>query len=114
MTETDSGLKIEFSERSGGDLPENGQTVHVHYTGKLEDGTKFDSSHDHPGGNPISFVLGRKQVIAGWEEGLLHLPVGSKARFTIPPDLAYGSRGFSDVIPPNATLLFDVELVKAE
>ncbi len=114
MIETESGLKIEIGERGTGATPTAGQTVHVHYTGKLEDGTKFDSSHDHPGARPISFELGRKQVIAGWEEGLLHLPVGSKARLTIPSDLAYGERGFSNVIPPNATLIFDVELVKAD
>ena len=85
--------------------------VKVHYTGTLENGTKFDSSRDR--GEPIEFQLGAGQVIRGWDEGLAQLKVGDKARLTIPPSLGYGARGAGGVIPPNATLIFDVELVDA-
>jgi FKBP-type peptidyl-prolyl cis-trans isomerase FkpA len=85
-----------------------GDTLTVHYVGTLTNGTKFDSSYDR--GTPFVFRLGAGQVIAGWDQGVPGMKVGGKRRLTIPPDLAYGSRG-QGVIPPNATLLFDVELV---
>ena len=87
-----------------------GDTVVVHYTGWLEDGTKFDSSLDR--GQPFQFVLGAGQVIKGWDEGVASMKVGGKRRLTIPADLGYGSRGFSNVIPPGATLIFEVELLE--
>ena len=86
-----------------------GNTVSVHYTGKLADGTKFDSSLDR--GEPIEFPLGQGRVIPGWDEGIALLKTGGKATFIIPPNLAYGARGAGGVIPPNATLIFEVELV---
>ncbi len=87
---------------------QNGDTVEVHYTGKLTDGTVFDSS---VGRDPISFTLGAGAVIAGWDQGILGMTVGEKKTLTIPPELAYGEEGRPPVIPPNATLIFDVELV---
>ena len=86
-----------------------GSNVSVHYSGFLLDGTKFDSSYDR--GQPITFPIGQGRVIPGWDEGIALLKVGSKARFIIPPNLAYGERGAGGVIPPNATLIFEVELV---
>ncbi|HZX49845.1 MAG TPA: FKBP-type peptidyl-prolyl cis-trans isomerase [Candidatus Paceibacterota bacterium] len=88
---------------------EPGDTVAVHYEGRLEDGTVFDSSRAK--GAPIQFTLGAGDVIAGWDQGIQGMKVGEKKQLVIPPELAYGERGFMDVIPPNATLLFDVELV---
>ncbi len=85
-------------------------TVKVHYTGKLADGTKFDSSYDRNA--PIEFPLGEGRVIPGWDEGIALLKVGGKATFIIPPHLAYGERGAGGVIPPNATLIFEVELIE--
>ena len=92
-----------------GDTPYPGQTVRVHYSGFLLDGTKFDSSI---GKTPIEFMLGARKVIPGWEEGIQLLNVGAKAKLIIPPTLGWGSRGAGNVIPPNATVIFDVELVE--
>ena len=92
-------------------IAENGMQVAVHYQGRLEDGTVFDDSHKR--GEPISFTLGKGQVIKGWEQGIEGMAVGEKRTLTIPPELGYGAQGAGDVIPPNATLVFDVELVSA-
>lgn len=109
---TASGLKVVIIEEGTGPLPKPGEMVQVHYTGTLTDGTKFDSSYDR--NEPIAFILGHGQVIPGWEEGIALLKVGSKAKLTIPSALAYGERGAGGVIPPNATLNFDIELLAAE
>ncbi len=107
---TPSGLKyIEIVEGEGA-MPETGQTVVVHYTGTLEDGSKFDSSRDR--NRPFSFKIGIGQVIKGWDEGVGSMKVGGRRKLIIPPDLGYGARGAGGVIPPNATLNFDVELLK--
>jgi len=109
--ETGSGLKYIEIEPGSGDSPEPGQTVVVHYTGWLEDGTKFDSSLDR--GQPFSFAIGTGGVIRGWDEGVATMQVGGKRRLIIPPDLGYGAQGAGGgVIPPNATLIFDVELLE--
>ncbi|MHC5773803.1 FKBP-type peptidyl-prolyl cis-trans isomerase [Nostoc sp.] len=106
---TPSGLKyVELKEGTGA-TPKSGQTVEVHYVGTLEDGTKFDSSRDR--GQPFSFKIGVGQVIKGWDEGLSTMKVGGRRQLIIPPELGYGSRGAGGVIPPNATLHFDVELL---
>jgi peptidylprolyl isomerase len=107
--ETASGLKYIIVEQGSGEAPQAGELVQVHYTGTLEDGTKFDSSLDR--GEPFQFPLGMGRVIPGWDEGLALLNVGGKAKLIIPPELAYGEQGAGGVIPPNATLIFDVELV---
>ena len=107
---TSSGLAYKIIKKGTGVKAEAGKTVSVHYIGKLSNGTKFDSSYDR--NQPIEFELGRGRVIKGWDEGISLLNVGSKATFIIPPDLAYGARGAGGVIPPNATLIFDVELVE--
>jgi peptidylprolyl isomerase len=109
---TASGLKIEILKEGTGPLPQPGQTVVVHYTGTLEDGKEFDSSRKH--GEPISLVLGAGEVIPGWDQGLAMITVGTRAKLTIPPQLGYGSRGMPGLIPPNATLIFDVELISAK
>lgn len=108
----DSALKIEDVKIGSGAEAKTGSTVFVHYVGTLESGAKFDSSYDR--GEPISFVLGKGQVIPGWEQGILGLKVGGKRKLVIPPNLAYGARGVPGAIPPNATLMFDVELVKVQ
>lgn len=106
---TESGLTI-VSVSSGEHSAQAGDTVWVHYTGKLQsDGKKFDSSLDR--GEPISFLLGQGEVIKGWDEGLVGMKVGDKRQLIIPPQLGYGESGAGNVIPPNATLVFDVELV---
>ncbi|RUM94876.1 MAG: FKBP-type peptidyl-prolyl cis-trans isomerase [Thiothrix sp.] len=107
---TDSGLKYEELAIGEGAMAEKGQTVVVHYTGWLEDGTKFDSSLDR--NTPFDFSLGAGQVIKGWEEGVVGMQVGGKRKLTIPSELGYGSRGAGGVIPANATLIFEVELLE--
>ncbi|NQV14022.1 FKBP-type peptidyl-prolyl cis-trans isomerase [bacterium] len=106
---TASGLKYVDLELGTGKSPLSGQAVSVHYTGTLEDGKKFDSSHDR--NKPFSFAVGIGQVIQGWDEGVISMKVGGKRRLVIPPDLGYGARGAGGVIPPNATLIFEVELL---
>lgn len=104
------GLQIDEVKPGEGAVATRGKTVSVHYTGKLTDGTKFDSSYDR--GQPIEFPLGAGVVIKGWDMGIDGMKVGGKRKLTIPPDLAYGARGTpGGPIPPNATLVFDVELV---
>ncbi len=107
---TPSGLEIQEVEQGFGDPARAGHTVSVHYTGYLQDGTKFDSSVDR--GEPFSFPLGAGKVIRGWDEGLVGLKVGGRRKLIIPPELAYGSRGAGRLIPPGATLVFDVELLE--
>lgn len=99
-------------KKTGSTFPKNGHTVSVHYTGTLENGTKFDSSRDR--NKPFKFTIGRGEVIRGWDEGVAQLSVGQRAKLICSPDYAYGSRGHPGVIPPNATLTFDVELLKIE
>lgn len=106
---TTSGLQIETLKEGTGAAPKAGQTVRVHYTGRLTDGKKFDSSVDR--GQPFEFILGRGQVIKGWDEGLALMKIGQKSKLTIPPELGYGARGAGGAIPPNATLVFEVELL---
>ena len=106
---TESGLRYQFIQKGEGKQAEAGKTVSVHYEGSLESGKVFDSSY--PRKKPIEFKLGQGQVIEGWDEGIALLKVGDKARFVIPSDLGYGPAGAGGVIPPNATLIFDVELM---
>ncbi len=106
---TDSGLRYQIIQKGQGKAAEKGKTVSVHYKGQLSDGTVFDSSYKR--NEPIDFPLGVGQVIKGWDEGIQLLKVGDKARLVIPSDLGYGPQGAGGVIPPNATLIFDVELM---
>ena len=109
---TASGLEYKEITAGTGKQAVAGKTVKVHYTGKFPDGKVFDSSVSR--GEPIEFVLGRGRVIKGWDEGIALMKVGGKTVLTIPPHLAYGERGAGGVIPPNATLLFNVELVEVK
>lgn len=106
---TTSGLKYQVITPGTGAEAKSGQQVTVHYTGWLTNGTKFDSSLDR--NEPFRFGLGARQVIAGWDEGVSGMKIGEKRKLTIPADLGYGARGAGGVIPPNATLIFDVELL---
>lgn len=106
---TPSGLQYIDQVVGEGETPQKGQNVTVHYTGTLENGKKFDSSVDR--GTPFSFKIGVGQVIKGWDEGVGTMKVGGRRTLIIPPDLGYGARGAGGVIPPNATLIFDVELL---
>src|SRR5213596_1544565 len=105
-----SGLKYDDLVLGTGPEAKTGQTVSVHYTGWLTDGKKFDSSKDR--GQPFSFPLGAGRVIKGWDEGVAGMKVGGKRKLTIPPGLGYGTRGAGSAIPPNATLIFEIELLK--
>jgi FKBP-type peptidyl-prolyl cis-trans isomerase FkpA len=107
---TDSGLKYEDLKEGTGDAAKKDDTVEVHYTGWLKDGTKFDSSKDRD--EPFKFKLGAGKVIKGWDEGVVGIKVGGKRKLIIPPELGYGKRGAGNVIPPNAELTFEVELLK--
>ena len=109
MEQTDSGLYYKINREGSGDHPSKGNDVSVHYRGMLLDGTVFDSSYQRD--EPIVFPLGMGQVIKGWDEGIALLKIGSSAKLVIPSELAYGSRGAGGVIPPNASLIFEVELV---
>lgn len=109
ITTSASGLQIEELTVGTGATAEAGQNVVVHYTGWLTDGTKFDSSKDR--NDPFQFGLGQRQVIAGWDEGVQGMQIGGVRKLTIPPALGYGARGAGGVIPPNATLVFEVELL---
>ncbi|MDB9307111.1 FKBP-type peptidyl-prolyl cis-trans isomerase [Aphanizomenon sp. CS-733/32] len=109
---TASGLKyIELQEGTGA-TPQAGQIVEVHYTGTLENGTKFDSSRDR--NQTFKFKIGTGQVIKGWDEGVISMKVGGRRQLIIPSELGYGARGAGGVIPPNSTLIFDVELISAQ
>ncbi|KAL6785386.1 FKB12 [Auxenochlorella protothecoides x Auxenochlorella symbiontica] len=113
MTTTASqGVTKDVITAGSGAKPERSQKVQVHYTGTLENGNKFDSSRDR--GQPFSFTLGVGQVIKGWDEGVATMQIGERAKLTISPDYGYGARGAGGVIPPNATLIFDVELLKIQ
>jgi peptidylprolyl isomerase len=111
-TTTPSGLQYVDLQAGEGASPKTGQFVTVHYTGTLTDGTKFDSSRDR--GQPFQFKIGVGQVIKGWDEGVGTMKVGGRRQLIIPPELGYGARGAGGVIPPNATLIFDVELLEVK
>lgn len=106
------GVTKDIIKDGDGVSPKPGQTVVVHYTGTLTNGKKFDSSRDK--GRPFKFKIGTGQVIKGWDEGVLQMRIGERAKLTCSPDYAYGSRGVGGIIPPNATLVFDVELLGIE
>lgn len=103
------GMKIEILEQGTGETAKPGDTVTVNYVGTLQDGTKFDSSIDR--GQPFHFTLGQNSVIKGWELGVVGMKVGEKRKLTIPPELAYGPSGAGEIIPPNATLVFEIDLL---
>ncbi len=109
MTVQPDGLRIEVLKEGSGEGAKAGDTITVHYTGTLTDGRKFDSSRDR--GRPFSFELGAGRVIRGWDQGLLGMKIGEQRRLTIPPELGYGAAGAGSTIPPNATLVFEVELL---
>ncbi|KAF4070777.1 hypothetical protein AMELA_G00277470 [Ameiurus melas] len=107
------GVEVEtISPGDGRTFPKKGQTCVVHYIGMLQNGKKFDSSRDR--NKPFKFKIGRQEVIKGWEEGVAQMSLGQRAKITCTPDMAYGATGHPGVIPPNATLIFDVELLKLE
>ncbi|XP_019962569.1 peptidyl-prolyl cis-trans isomerase FKBP1B [Paralichthys olivaceus] len=107
------GVEVEtISPGDGRTFPKKGQTCVVHYIGMLQNGKKFDSSRDR--NKPFKFKIGRTEVIKGWEEGVAQMSLGQRAKITCTPDMAYGTTGHPGVIPPNATLIFDVELLKLE
>lgn len=110
---TPSGLKYQDLVVGNGPMAEEGTPVVVNYTGWLTDGTKFDSSYD-PGRQPLPFTIGAGMVIRGWDEGVKGMRVGGKRKLTIPPDLAYGERGYPPVIPANSTLVFEVEFLSVK
>jgi len=112
MITTPSGLQYEDLVVGNGAQPQNGQKVIVHYTGWLTNGTKFDSSVDR--GQPFDFVLGQGQVIKGWDEGVATMKIGGKRKLVIPASLGYGARGAGGVIPPNSTLVFEVQLLNVQ
>ncbi|MCX6721640.1 MAG: FKBP-type peptidyl-prolyl cis-trans isomerase [Candidatus Staskawiczbacteria bacterium] len=104
------GMKVETLKQGTGDSAKSGDAVTVNYTGTLLDGTKFDSSLN-PGRTPFQFTLGQNRVIQGWELGVLGMKVGEKRKLTIPPELGYGAQGAGGLIPPNATLIFEIDLL---
>ena len=104
------GMKVEILTQGSGVEAKAGNTVTVNYTGTLVDGTKFDSSLN-PGRTPFEFTLGKNRVIQGWELGVLGMKIGEKRKLTIPPELGYGAQGAGGVIPPNATLIFEIDLL---
>jgi len=108
-TTTDSGLRYRIFKEGTGPKPEKGDKVKVHYTGKLTDGTVFDSSK---GRGPFEFKVGTGQVIRGWDEGVVDMKVGEVRELVIPPNLGYGSRGAGNLIPPDSTLVFEVEMLE--
>ena len=112
LASTPSGLQYSVEQPGTGAMPAKGQTVSVHYTGWLTDGTKFDSSRDR--NKPFQFTLGEGQVIQGWDEGVAAMKIGETRTLVIPPSLGYGARGAGGVIPPNSTLVFKVQLLGAK
>jgi hypothetical protein len=112
MNYTDSGLGIKILKQGEGPIPKPGQKVTVHYIGMLQDGTKFDSSYDRE--KPFSFPAGQGRVIKGWDEAISKLNTGTHALLKIPPELAYGERGAGTVIPPDATLYFEIEIISVQ
>lgn len=110
MTTTNELIIEDISEGQGETAQGKGQTAVVHYTGYLTDGSKFDSSVDR--NEPFSFPIDSQMVIPGWDQGIIGMKIGGKRKLTIPPELAYGERGAGGVIPPNATLIFEIELLE--